>query len=134
MDEIESGLGGGGRTDLLVGAGEALANDLTLEGAALVEGEVLVVLREPRLPLLVHEQHEPDRHVALSFPCCVILEVSSTCGLWGSSPLRLFLAQTGEKTGDQCLFSSSKTNFKMSGFFLSNNRQGKKAICSFKLS
>jgi hypothetical protein len=58
----------GGRTDLLVSAGEALADDLALEGAALVEGEVLVVLRHPRLALLVHEQHEPDRHLVLEFP------------------------------------------------------------------
>lgn len=52
----------GGSWDLVVGAGEALADDLALEGAALVDGEVLVVLGQPRLPLLVHEQHEPDPH------------------------------------------------------------------------
>ena len=65
---IQADRGGGGRTDLLVCAGEALADDLALEGAALVEGEVLVVLRHPRLALLVHEQHEPDRHLVLEFP------------------------------------------------------------------
>lgn len=61
-----------GRTNLLVSAGEALADDLALEGPSLVEGEVLVVLRQPRLALLVDEQHEPDRHPALGLPdlCC----------------------------------------------------------------
>ncbi|KAG6482624.1 hypothetical protein ZIOFF_059257 [Zingiber officinale] len=52
-----------GRFDLLLGTGEALAHDLALEGAAFVEGEVLrVVLRQPRLSLLVHQQHKPDPH------------------------------------------------------------------------
>lgn len=62
-EKDRDGGGGEARADLLVGAGEALADDLALEGAALVEGEVLVVLRQPRLALLVHEQHEPDRHL-----------------------------------------------------------------------
>jgi hypothetical protein len=108
MDEIESGLEGGGRMDLLVGAGEALANDLTLEGAALVEGDVLVVLREPRLPLLVHEQHEPDRHLALSFPCCGILEVSSTCGSGALVPFVSFSPKREKKQATSVSFPLQK--------------------------
>jgi hypothetical protein len=53
MEEIESGCGGG-RMNLLDGAGEVLADDLALEGATLVEGEVFVVL-------LVHEQHREEQ-------------------------------------------------------------------------
>jgi hypothetical protein len=40
--------------NLLDGAGEVLADDLALEGATLVEGEVFVVL-------LVHEQHREEQ-------------------------------------------------------------------------
>ena len=47
---------------LLVGAGEALAHDLALEGSSLLQGEVLVILRQPRLALLVHEKDEADPH------------------------------------------------------------------------
>lgn len=49
-----------GSNDLLIGACEAFALDLALEGVALVDGEVFVVLRQPRLPLLVHKQHETN--------------------------------------------------------------------------
>lgn len=49
-------------TNLGVGAGEALADDLSLVCAALLDVTVLVVLGEPRLALLVHQQHELDRH------------------------------------------------------------------------
>lgn len=61
----------------MLGAGEALAHDLALEGAAFVEGEVLrVVLRQPRLPLLVHQQHKPDPHRAHSSPSTSISYLS----------------------------------------------------------
>ena len=90
---IQADRGGGGRTDLLVCAGEALADDLALEGAALVEGEVLVVLRHPRLALLVHEQHEPDRHLVLSFS-------SPPLRAWGFFHLSSLLAKTARPRSD----------------------------------
>jgi hypothetical protein len=119
--------------DLLVGAGEALANDLTLEGAALVEGDVLVVLREPRLPLLVHEQHEPDRHLALSFPCCGILEVSSTCGSGAQSPSSLS-RPNGRKNRRPVFVFLFKNKFsKCLGFFFQRTGRIKRPLCPFKL-
>lgn len=50
------------RSDLLLVSGEALADDLAFEGSSLVDGEVLVVLCQPSLALLVHQQHETDSH------------------------------------------------------------------------
>lgn len=52
---------GGGR-NLLLGAGEAFADDLALKSAPFFEGEVLVVLGETGLALLVHHQYESDPH------------------------------------------------------------------------
>lgn len=46
----------------MLGAGEAFADDLALEGAALFEGEVLVVLGQPGLALIVYQQYETDPH------------------------------------------------------------------------
>lgn len=52
----------------MLGAGETFADDLALEGTALFQGEVLVVLRQTGLALLVHQQHEPDPHPHLDPP------------------------------------------------------------------
>ncbi|KAK3436351.1 hypothetical protein EUGRSUZ_C00953 [Eucalyptus grandis] len=57
--------GKGGR-NLLLGAGEAFADDLALKGAPFFEGEVLVVLGEAGLALLVHHQYESDPHALSS--------------------------------------------------------------------
>lgn len=46
----------------MVGSGEAFSDDLSLEGRSLIQGQVLVVLRKPSLPLLVHQQDELDSH------------------------------------------------------------------------
>jgi hypothetical protein len=54
-------------TNLPVGAGEALADDLTLEGSSLVDGGA----RSTALAvstLFVDEQHKLDHHLALGFP------------------------------------------------------------------
>ena len=48
---------------LLVSAREALAHDLRLQRALLLDAQVLgEVLGKPRLPLLVHQQQELDSH------------------------------------------------------------------------
>lgn len=82
---------GGLNQNLLVGAGEALADDLALEGAALVDGEVLVVLGQPRLPLLVHEQHEPDPHRLSSLLPSSLCSKAASSSTSRHSALSLFL-------------------------------------------
>lgn len=48
--------------DLVLSAGKAFPDDLALKSTALVQREVLIVLRQSRLALLVHQQHESDPH------------------------------------------------------------------------
>ena len=45
-------------TYLVLGAGEALADELTFERNALLHTKAIIVLRQARLPLLVHHQNE----------------------------------------------------------------------------
>ena len=54
-------------------ARQALANDLRLERAPLLHAVRLVVLRQPRLPLLVDHEHEADHLVRAVGVECVSL-------------------------------------------------------------
>ena len=51
-------------TYLVLSSGEALADELALEGDSFLDGETIIVLGEARLPLLVHHQDE------LYHTCC----------------------------------------------------------------
>ena len=51
-------------TYLILGSGEALADELALEGDSFLDGKTIIVLGEARLPLLVHHQDE------LYHTCC----------------------------------------------------------------
>ena len=49
-----------GMTYLVLSTGEALADELTFERDALLHTKAIIVLRQARLPLLVHHQNELD--------------------------------------------------------------------------
>ena len=54
-------------TYLVFSSGEALADELALEGDSFLDGETIIVLGEARLPLLVHHQDELDHSCCTFF-------------------------------------------------------------------